>query len=118
MKKPAAGLLGAAEEDPRTIAFSVLALGQIFHVIAIHAGDKESFFKHWFSRNRILLYAVISTFMLQLAVIYVPFLRHTFETTALTFGDLLITIGLAALMFVGVEIEKALRRGGLITFAA
>jgi len=112
------GIIGAAEEYPRTIAFSVLALGQIFHVIAIHAGDKESFFKHWFSKNRLLLYACISTFILQLAVIYVPFLRRTFETTALPIGDLIVTIGLAALMFVGVEIEKALRRRGLIKFAA
>ncbi len=112
------GIIGAAEESPRTIAFSVLALGQIFHVIAIHAGDKESFFKNWFSKNRILLYACASTFALQLAVIYVPILRRTFETTALPIGDLIITIGLAALMFVGVEIEKALRRGGIITFTA
>jgi Ca2+-transporting ATPase len=117
-EKASGGIIGAAEEFPRTIAFSVLALGQIFHVIAIHAGDKESFFKHWFSKNRILLYACISTFILQLSVIYVPFLRHTFETTALPVGDLIITIGLAALMFVGVEIEKTLRRNGIIKFAA
>src|SRR5262249_37250866 len=45
------GLLGEAERLPRTIGFSVLALGQIFHVMAIHAGDKVSFFKTWFSRN-------------------------------------------------------------------
>ncbi len=112
------GLIGAAEELPRTIAFSVLALGQIFHVIAIHAGDKETFFKHWFAKNRLLLYACVSTFLLQLGVIYVPFLRRTFETTSLTGSQLLITIGLAALMFVGVEIEKTLRRNGIITFAA
>ncbi|MCA0452474.1 MAG: cation-translocating P-type ATPase [Chloroflexi bacterium] len=112
------GLIGAAEQSPRTIAFTVLALGQIFHVIAIHAGDKESFFQNWFSKNRLLLYACISTFLLQLGVIYIPILRQTFETTTLDISHLLITIGLAALMFVGVEIEKALRRNGVIKFAA
>ncbi len=117
-EKASGGIIGAAEETPRTIAFSVLALGQIFHVIAIHAGDKESFFKNRFSKNRILLYACISTFILQLAVIYVPFLSHTFETRALSTSELIITIGLAAIMFVGVEIEKGLRRGGIITFTA
>jgi P-type Ca2+ transporter type 2C len=112
------GIIGAAEQFPRTVGFSVLALGQIFHVIAIHAGDKESFFKHWFSKNRLLLYAVISTFLLQLGVIYLPFMQRTFETVPLPLPELVITIGLAAIIFAGVEIEKYLRRRGIITNSA
>ncbi|MEZ4667382.1 MAG: cation-translocating P-type ATPase C-terminal domain-containing protein [Anaerolineae bacterium] len=112
------GIIGAAEQYPRTIAFSVLALGQIFHVIAIHAGDRETFFKHRFSRNRILLYAVISTFLLQLGVIYLPVLQRTFETVALPLPQLALTFVLAAMMFVGVETEKYLRRRGIITNSA
>ncbi len=104
------GLLGAAESVPRTLSFMVLALGQIFHVMAIHAGDKVSFFTSWFSKNYLLLVAVISTFILQLGVIYVPFLQATFETTPLTATELIISIGLASIILFAVEIEKVLRR--------
>ncbi len=95
-----------AERIPRTIAFTVLALGQIFHVSAIHAGDRLSFFRTWFSKNKFMLWAVISTFVLQFLVIYVPFLQATFETYPIRLPELLACIGIAALMLVVVEIEK------------
>jgi Ca2+-transporting ATPase len=53
---------------------------------------------------------VLSTFILQMAVIYVPFLQRTFETEPLRAGELALTIGLAACMFVAVEFEKYLNR--------
>lgn len=104
------GILGAAEQLPRTMAFSVLALGQIFHVMAIHRGDKESFFRTGFKTNRLLLGAVILTFLLQLMVIYVPFFQITFETSALTLGELVFAFALASVILFAVEIEKAIRR--------
>jgi magnesium-transporting ATPase (P-type) len=99
-------LIAHADRIPRTIAFTVLALGQIFHVLAIHAGDRRSFFRVWFSENRFMLYAVISTFALQLAVIYVPFLQFTFETYPLRLPELLGSIAIASLILFAVEIEK------------
>jgi len=104
------GIIGAAERAPRTMAFLVLALAQIFHVMAIHAGDKVSFFKTWFHNNQLLLLAVISTFILQLGVIYLPFLQHTFETIPLTLGELAITIVIASMVLFAVELEKYMRR--------
>ncbi|MBZ0285935.1 MAG: cation-translocating P-type ATPase [Anaerolineae bacterium] len=104
------GIIGAAERAPRTMAFVVLALAQIFHVMAIHAGDKVSFFKTWFSKNQLLLLAVISTFLLQLSVIYIPFLQHTFETIPLTLGELVITIVIASMVLFAVELEKYMQR--------
>jgi P-type Ca2+ transporter type 2C len=106
------GLLEAAERIPRTIAFTVLALGQIFHVSAIHAGDDRSFFREWFKRNMFLFWAVVSTFLLQLAVIYIPFLQHTFETAPLSAIDMLGSVILASLTLIAVEVEKFIR--GLI----
>jgi magnesium-transporting ATPase (P-type) len=100
------GILGEAERVPRTIAFMVLALGQIFHVAAIHAGERVPFFKVWFRSNQLLLLACVSTFILQLAVIYVPFLQQMFETEALTLGQLAVTIALASLVLFAIEIEK------------
>ena len=103
-------MIGEAERIPRTIAFTVLALGQIFHVAAIHAGEKVSFFKNWFKNSNLLLMACISTFLLQLAVIYLPFLQTTFETAPLGLGELALSIFLASFILFGVEIEKYFRR--------
>jgi Ca2+-transporting ATPase len=109
------GLIGEAERLPRTISFTVLALGQIFHVMAIHAGDKISFFKAWFKNNQLLMLACISTFLLQLAVIYLPFLQRTFETSALTVGELALTVGVASIILFAVETEKYLRRHEIVS---
>lgn len=95
-----------AERIPRTIGFTVLALGQIFHVMAIHAGDRQSFFKRWFSGNRFMLYAVVSTFLLQLAVIYLPFMQNIFETFPIRLPELLGSIAIASVILFAVEIEK------------
>ena len=102
-------LLSLALAIPRTIAFSILALSQIAEVSAIHAGD-SSFFRVWFSRNRILLFAVILTFVLQLLVIYAPFLQDAFNTTALNAEQLAVSLVLASSVLFAVEIEKWFRR--------
>ena len=72
----------------------------MFEVMAIHAGDKESFFKSWFRRNPLLFLAVLSTFVLQVLVIYVPFLQQTFETAALTGPEMLLTFLLASVILI------------------
>ncbi len=102
-------LLNHAERYARTIAFTVLALGQIFHVSAIHAGVERSFFQAWFKKNRFLLWAVVGTFALQLAVVYIPFLQSAFETAALSPRDLLISLALASLVLWVVELETLVR---------
>jgi Ca2+-transporting ATPase len=99
-------LVADADRIPRTIAFTVLALGQIFHVLSIHAGDQRSFFRVWFSENRFMLWAALSTLALQLAVIYVPFLQFTFETYPIRPPELLGAVAIASLMLFGAEAEK------------
>jgi P-type Ca2+ transporter type 2C len=104
------GIIGSAEKTPRTLAFTILALGQIFHVSAIHAGERTSFFRTFFSKNMLLFYAGLSTFLLQLVVIYVPFMQSVFETKALTLTELGISIVLASAILFAVEIEKVVNR--------
>ncbi len=104
------GLLAEAEKLPRTIAFTVLAITQMFEVMAIRAGDKTSFFQVWFRRNRLLLFAVALTAVLQLAVIYVPFMQAAFDTAPLSPLELAVSVALASLVLLCVEIEKLLTR--------
>jgi len=100
------GILGEAEKVPRSIAFTVLAFVQLFHVMAIHGGDRISFFSEFFKKNMLLFWAILSTFVLQLAVIYLPFLQNIFKTTALKFDELLISIALSSIVLFAVELEK------------
>lgn len=111
-------ILSYAERAPRTIAFTVLAIGQMFHVVGIHAGERVSVFRSSFRKNMLLLYAVLLTLVLQLLVIYVPFLQSTFETVALTLEQLFISLILPALVLITVEVEKILIERGLLTSAS
>jgi len=91
----------------QTMVFTVLCLSQMGHVLAIRS-EQESFFKQ--KTNKPLLGAVLLTFVLQMATIYVPFLNPIFKTEPLTAGELVITILLSTVIFLAVEIEKAIKR--------
>lgn len=100
------GIVGLVERIPRSIAFTILAFTQMFEVMAIHAGDKSSFFREGFKSNRLLLWAVISTFILQLIVLYVPFMQTSFETAPLNLSQMVVAFVLGSVVLFAVEIEK------------
>ena len=89
----------------QTMVFTVLCLTQLGHVLAIRS-EKESLFKIGLFSNKYLLVAVILTFILQMATIYVPFLNPIFKTEPLTFNELAFTLALSSLVFFAVELEK------------
>ena len=93
----------------RTLVFNTLTLSQMGNALAIRS-NRESLFKIGVRSNMLLVYAVLLTFVLQLAVIYVPFLQEIFSTTALSFGDLLLTVVLSTLVFFAIELEKWFKR--------
>ena len=103
-------IIDEAERIPRTLAFTVLALGQIFHVMAISGGEQRSFFQRGFGANRFMLIAVILTFALQLGVIYLPFMQTIFETFPLRLSELGVGLAIASVILFAVEIEKAFTR--------
>ncbi len=105
----AGGVIGIAETLPRTLAFTVLALGQIFHVLSIHAANR-SFFKIGFAHNRFLLWSTIATVLLQFVVIYVPFMQDLFGTYPLSAVELLVALALASVLFWLIEIPKLFQK--------
>ena len=107
---PGRELLHRVERIPRTIAFTVLAFTQMFEVMAIHAGDRSSFFRTGFKGNRLLFWAVVSTFVLQLIVVYLPFVQDLFDTSALTLSQITVCFLAASVVLFAVELEKTVIR--------
>ncbi len=93
----------------QTMVFTVLTLGQMAHVMAIRS-ETEPLWRLGLSTNRPLLGAVLLTFVLQMATIYVPFLNPIFKTQPLSLLELALCLGAAGVVWIVVEIEKAWRR--------
>lgn len=93
----------------QTIAFSVLCFCQLWHVMSIRS-ETRSVFKLGLRGNIPLLLSVAGTLLLQLGVIYIPFLNAFFHTEPLTLNELLFTLGVSGLVMVAVEVEKVVRR--------
>ena len=91
------------------MVFTVLCLTQLGHVLAIRS-EKESLFTTGIFSNKYLLGAVVLTFALQMATIYVPVLNPIFKTEPLTVNELLFTLVLSSAVFFSVEIEKLVKR--------
>ncbi|MCP5279038.1 MAG: cation-translocating P-type ATPase [Thiobacillus sp.] len=97
----------------QTMVFTVLTLSQMGHALAIRS-ERRSLFEMGLRSNMPLLGAVLLTFALQMAVIYVPALNPIFKTAPLSAGELAFCLVLSSVVFLAVEAEKwLLRRGRL-----
>jgi len=89
------------------MVFTVLCLSQMGNVLALRS-EKVSFFRQGLFTNKPLLGAVLLTFALQMATIYVPFLNPVFKTEPLTFSELMFTLAVSSVVFFAVEARKML----------
>lgn len=99
----------SGDQHWQTIVFTVLCFSQLWHVMAIRS-EKRSLFKLGVLSNKPLLWAVLGTVLLQLAVIYIPYLNTFFHTQPLTLGEMVIALAVSSLVFIAVEVEKAVKR--------
>ena len=95
----------------QTMVFTVLTLSQMGHALAIRS-ERRSLFQIGLTSNLPLLGAVLLTFVLQMAVIYVPSLNPIFKTAPLSVGELAFCLVLSSVVFLAVEAEKWLIRRG------
>ena len=93
----------------RTVIFTTLTLSQLAHVMAIRS-ERDSTFRIGLFSNHLLTVAVVVTLLLQAGLIYLPFLQPFFNTTALSAGEIGLCVGLSALIFFAVELEKFISR--------
>jgi len=97
----------------QSMTFTVLTLSQMGHVLAIRS-ERDSLFSQGLMSNAPLFGAVLLTFILQMATLYVPVLNEVFKTQPLDWGELALCLAMSSVVFVAVEIEKVLIRRGLL----
>ncbi len=93
----------------QTMVFTVLCFTQLGNVLAIRS-ERESLFTIGLFSNKSLLGAVAVSFLLQMAVVYIPALNPVFRTQPLSPGELTLTLAASSVIFFTVEIDKARRR--------
>ncbi len=101
----------AGQEDmvfARTLGFTTLVFCQLFNVFNSRS-DYASAFRYLFS-NWLLWGAVILSAVLQVAVVYVPFLNEAFGTTPIGLTDWVLCIGMASMVLWVDEIKKLILR--------
>jgi Ca2+-transporting ATPase len=93
----------------RTMVFTTLVLSQMGNALATRS-SRDSLFKIGLFSNRLMVGAVLLTFVLQLAIIYIPPFQGVFSTESLTIEQLLICLGASAIVFVILEMYKWVMR--------
>jgi Ca2+-transporting ATPase len=93
----------------RTAAFVVLACSQLFHSLNCRS-QTVSLFRLGILTNTKLLGAVVISFLLQMAVVYVPFFQLIFKTEPLRTADWLMVVTISSLPLWAMELVKAFSR--------
>ncbi|HEX9021352.1 MAG TPA: cation-translocating P-type ATPase [Nitrospirota bacterium] len=99
----------AGDAHWQTMVFTVLCFLQLGHVLAIRS-ERQSLFAQGVSSNKLLLASVVITLCLQFLTVYVPALNPVFRTQPLSVAELLTVLVLSTVVFIGVEIEKRIKR--------
>jgi Ca2+-transporting ATPase len=102
-------LVRDGSEHWRTMIFTVVALSQLGHVLAIRS-ETESLFTLGLRSNKPLLGAVVAMLALQAAAVYAPPLQSFLKTRPLSAGEAAAALALSAVVFAAVEAEKAVGR--------
>ncbi|MCB0561278.1 MAG: cation-translocating P-type ATPase [Lewinellaceae bacterium] len=99
-----------AEGDPKwqTYVFTILCFSQMGHVLAIRS-EYSFLFRRGIFTNLPLLGAVLLTFFLQMAILYIPALNEIFSVQPLAWQELGACLLLSSIVFHAVEVEKWVR---------
>ena len=100
------------EEDvvthARTLAFTTFVFFQLFNALNCRS-ERYPLSRIGFFSNRYLIGAVLLCALLQLCILYVPFLQLMFDTVALGLWDWAIVLFVSATIFIVVEGTKMVR---------
>ncbi|MBL4694146.1 cation-transporting P-type ATPase, partial [Candidatus Gracilibacteria bacterium] len=92
----------------RTLVFTQIVMFELFFVFVCK--DEESLNWKSLKSNKYLIYAVAFSFILQLLMIYTPFMQEVFNTLPLSLTEWLIVIVLASTAFIVPKTTKLLKK--------
>jgi len=95
-------------EHAQTMAFTTLTMFQLFNVFNARSDETSAF--HGLFVNRWLSAAVAFSLLLQVAVVYVPFLQEAFSTVSLSGRDWLLCAATASSVLWLRELQKIVMR--------
>ncbi len=93
----------------QTMAFTVLAISQMLHAFN-QRSNTDSIFTKGNGHNKYLFFSLLSSFVLLMIILFVPFFRNIFSLSVLKPIEWAITIGLSILPVIFVEITKFIKR--------
>ncbi len=97
-----------ANDKWQTMMFTVLTFLQIGQAFGSRS-NTDSLFKMKFLSNPLLIWMIICTIILQLIVIYIPFLAGIFNAVPLSPLDLIICIIFGCIPFFALEVAKVIK---------
>ncbi len=92
----------------QTMVFTVMAFSQLGHVLAIRS-ERTFLYKQGILTNKPLIITIFITVILQIIVIYLPFANDVLHTQPLSLNELFACIGISAIVFHAVELEKFIK---------
>ncbi len=101
-------MLNLVTDGLLALALGMEPMAELFRAFTARS-ERVSLWRLGFLSNRNMLWAVSRSFLILLAIIYVPFLEPVFRTTSLTLPQWGILLPLAFLPALGAEAIKAMR---------
>jgi P-type Ca2+ transporter type 2C len=96
---------GAEMAEARTVAVNTLVAGQLFYLLNCRKMQDFAFSRDFFN-NRTVFMAIGGLILLQLFLVYVPFMNDAFGTAPVGFTHWLYPLGAGIIVFLLVELEK------------
>lgn len=96
-------------ETARTYAFATLIFSELLRAYTSRS-ETYSVFKIGFFSNKYMVAGTFISFILLLAVIYIPSLREVFDTVRLSFYDWDVIVAFGLLPFISAEVSKVFLR--------
>ena len=97
-------------DEARTLAFCAIVAFEWLMAFSARS-DEHTIFKLGILRNKALVFSIGLAVLLQIAVVYVPFLQTAFKTYPLTLRDWIIVVAASGGLFILEEIRKAVFPG-------
>jgi Ca2+-transporting ATPase len=99
------GLATGSETHARTMAFATLSISELLRAYTSRS-ERYSIFAIGAFTNKWMQWAVVTSLLILLAIIYLPFLDPVFKTTWLTLEDWAVILPLILLPSLAAEVNK------------